>query len=68
MFHEATGNNNLGTALWVDETHMSWFERYYSLFFYKSNYNYGENDGEFNFLLKISWLNDEDIYDGAHIN
>jgi len=29
---------------------------------------YGEDDGSFPFLLKIDWLDDDQIYDGAVIN
>ena len=68
VFTEATGNNNLGNALWVDETHVSWLERFYSLFFYHNNYTYGEVGASAQFLLKIDWLNDEDFYDGASIS
>lgn len=67
VFQEATGNDNLGNALWVNETHMSWIRRYYSLFFYSSNYTYGETETAAQFLLRIEWVADEDIYDGATI-
>ena len=67
VFNEATGNNNLGNALWVNETHMSWLRRYYSLFFYQSNYTYGETEVAAQYLLRIEWVEDEDIYDGATI-
>ena len=67
VFNEATGNNNLGNALWVNETHMSWIRRYYSLFFYHNNYTYGETEVAAQYLLRIEWVDDEDIYDGATI-
>ena len=68
VFQEANGNDNLTVQLWVDETHVSWFERFYSLIFYHGNNTYGESDAWFPFLLKINWLADEDIYDGASID
>lgn len=68
VFQEATGTNNLNKALWVDETHVSWFERFYSLLYYHSNYTWGEVATSAPFLLKINWLSDDDFYDGASIN
>jgi len=69
VFQEATGNNNLGTALWINEEHcpFPYLRRYYSLIFYWNNYMYGETDFEAQFLLRIEWVADEDIYDGASI-
>ena len=67
VFQEANGNDNLNNALWVDETHMSWLQRFYSVIFYHSNYTWGEYGKSFQFLLKIDWLDDEDFYDGATI-
>lgn len=68
VFQEANGNDNLNTAVWVDETHMSWFEYFYSLLYYHSNYTYGETAAEAAYLLKIDWLSDEDINDHANID
>ena len=68
VFQEANGNDNLTEQLWVDETHTSWLQRFYSLIFYHGNNTYGEYDAWFPFLLKINWVADEDIYDGASID
>jgi len=68
VFQEANGNDNLTEQLWVDETHTSWLQRFYSLIFYHGNNTYGEYDAWFPFLLKINWVDDEDIYDGASIS
>ena len=69
VFQEATGNDNLGNALWVNEVHcpFPYLEVFYSLFFYSSNYTYGETETAAQFLLRIEWVADEDIYDGATI-
>lgn len=69
VFQEATGNDNLGNALWVNEVHcpFPYLRVFYSLFFYSSNYTYGETQTAAQFLLRIEWVNDEDIYDGATI-
>ena len=69
VFQEATGNDNLGNALWVNEVHcpFPYLRVYYSLFFYSSNYTYGETQTAAQFLLRIEWVADEDIYDGATI-
>jgi len=69
VFQEATGNDNLGNALWVNEVHcpFPYLEVFYSLFFYSSNYTYGETQTAAQFLLRIEWVDDEDIYDGATI-
>lgn len=69
VFQEATGNDNLGNALWVNEVHcpFPYLRVFYSLFFYSSNYTYGETQTAAQFLLRIEWVADEDIYDGATI-
>lgn len=67
VFQEANGGDHLGEALWMNETHISWLERYYSVIFYINNYMYGKCGGTARFLLRIEWVNDEDIYDGATI-
>lgn len=69
VFQEATGNDNLGNALWVNEVHcpFPYLRVFYSLFFYSSNYTYGETQTAAQFLLRIEWVDDEDIYDGATI-
>lgn len=67
VFQEANGGDHLGEALWINETHISWLERYYSVIFYKNNYMYGKCGGTARFLLRIEWVDDEDIYDGATI-
>ena len=69
VFQEATGNDNLGNALWVNEVHcpFPYLEVFYSLFFYSSNYTYGETQTAAQFLLRIESVDDEDIYDGATI-
>lgn len=69
VFQEATGNDNLGNALWVNEVHcpFPYLRVFYSLFFYSSNYTYGETETAAQFLLRIEWVADEDIYDGATI-
>ena len=71
VFNEATGNNNLGEYLWIDDTHTEWlFFEYYEVFNYKNNAHYGRGPLDSDtapFLLKIEWVDDEDIYDGATI-
>ncbi len=69
VFKEATGTDSFTTHYWIDDTHTEWvFITYYELFYYKDNTHYGEDDGSFPFLLKIDWLDDDQIYDGAVIN
>ena len=69
VFNEATGADSFNTHYWIDDTHTEWiFITYYELFYYKDNTHYGEDDGSFQFLLKIDWLDDDQIYDGAVIN
>ncbi len=68
VFKEATGNDNLNGHNWIDDSHTNFFLiTYYELFHYKDNTHYGEDDGAAPFLLKIEWVADEDIYDGATI-
>lgn len=67
VFQEANGGDHLGEALWINETHISWLERFYSVIFYKSNYMYGKCGGTARFLFRIEWVDDEGIYDGATI-
>lgn len=72
VFQEATGGDHLGEALWINDTHTDWlFIEYFEVFFYKSNNHYGLGPGTdedvARFLLRIEWVDDEDIYDGATI-
>lgn len=73
VFKEAsgTGDTKLDWANWINESHTSWFMPYYSVMLYKSNYIYGisavDDDDKAPFLLRIEWVDDEDIYDGATI-
>lgn len=71
VFHDATGTNHLDGYSWIDDTHSKYYViiiyYYYERFQYKNNQHYGEQFGDAPFLLKIDWLDDEDIYDGATI-
>lgn len=73
VFKEAsgTGDTKLDWANWINESHTSWTMPFYSVVLYKSNYIYGisavDDDDKVPFLLRIEWVNDEDIYDGATI-
>lgn len=73
VFKEAsgTGDTKLDWANWINESHTEWFMPYYSVVLYKSNYIYGisavDDDDKAPFLLRIEWVDDEDIYDGATI-
>ena len=61
--HPAIGDR----PYWYDGQHWAWFKVYCELIFYKNNYTYGEYHASAPFLLKIDWIGDDDIYDGASI-
>ena len=67
VFEEANGNPIGDRPYWYDGSHWAWFKVYCELIFYKSNYTYGECHASAPFLLKIDWVGDDDIYDGASI-
>lgn len=66
VFQEA-GCGDVGRMCWYCGSHWAWFRTYHELIFYKDNYTYGEFDANNPFLLKIDWLEDEQMYDGASV-
>ena len=67
VFEEANGSPIGERPYWYDGSHWAWFQIYCELIFYNSNYTYGEIHATAPFLLKIDWVGDDDIYDGASI-
>lgn len=71
VFHEANGVDNLDRGMWIDDHHDDWYVvyevHYDEVFYYKDNGHYGTTGDEHFYLLKIEWVADEDIYDGASI-
>lgn len=71
VFHEANGVDNLHRGMWIDDHHddeyVIYTLHYDEVFYYKDNGHYGERSDAHYYLLKIEWVDDEDIYDGATI-
>ena len=66
VFHEAGGD--VSYDCWIDHTHSN-FWKYWDYIYYGSNKVYGRKswgDGSV-WLLKIDWIDDDQMYDGASI-